>query len=256
MGVFDDDFDPLAPAPPPGGDDDASLEEDDLLAPPAYGGAEPAVEEEFDEDDGGISDHEKIVRIWVEDGRLTKVRLSPVWFHKLPDGKALEARFRQALLLSTMRIAQADETDAEEADAAGEGFPPEVAARFRDLPELSRRSLALFDALGREMDERHAAVLDAYEPPPPPPAVSGRSKGVTVFLNPAGMAVRVAFEPKWLDDAQVGSICTHLMIAAERAYAQHRPHVAEESVLDEIAVESALYREALRTMLTPRDRRI
>lgn len=252
--TIDDEFDPLAPVVGPEIDEPEPPDDDPLAAPAYEGGAAPVEEEdEFADDDGGFSDHEKVVRVWIEDGRLTKVRLSPVWFHKVPDGKALEARFRQALLLSSMRIA-------EDPDGGAPGkpeptLPTEVAGRFRGLPELSRRSLVAFDRLGAEMDRRHAAALDAYEAPAPPAPTTGRSKGVTVTLNPAGLAVRVEFEPKWLDDAQVGSICTHVMIAAERAYARHRPVEQGESVLDEVAAETALYRRALRTMLTPRGAR-
>lgn len=246
-----DDFDPLAPPPAPSsGEIAADIPEDDPLAPPEYAEPElPVEDDEIDETDGGFSDPEKVVRIWVEDGRLTKVRVSPVWFHKVPDAAGLERCFRGALLLSSMRVAE----EAQPPPPAE--LSPEVAQRFRDLPQLSYRSLSLFDQMAREMDERHDEALASYRPPTPPEPTSGKSKGVTVTLNAAGAAARVTFDPKWLDEAQVGSICTHVMLAAERAYARHTPEPEPETVLDELAAERDVLRVALRTMFTPRDKR-
>lgn len=248
----DDDYDPLAPMPASEAPEEEPAVEDDPLAAPAYGAADDDEPEGagFDDTDGGFSDYDRIVRIWVEDGRLTKVRLSPVWFHKVPDAAGLESRFRQAFLLSCVRL----EPEHDEPPRSPE-VPADVLESFVDLPELSRRSLVMFDQLGKEMDERHAAALAEHQAPPPPAPVSGRSKGVTITLNGAGIAERVAFDPKWLDDAQVGSICTHVMLAAERAYARFDPNAATDPVLDDMAAEREEYRAALLTMFTPRDMR-
>lgn len=252
MSDFEDDFDPLAPPSDPQLPAEDVVAEDDPLAAPSYD--DGAIEaDEIDESDGGFSDHHGIVRLWLEGDRLSRVRLSPVWFHKVADAAALEACFRQALLLATLRIAP--EPAGDEADTAHEEeFPAEVYDRFRGLPELSRRSLMAFDQLGREMEERHAAALP--EPEPKEPAVvSGRSKGVTVTLNDAGLVDRITFDPKWLDDAQVGAICTHIMLAADRAYGKYTPGASDDEVLEEQARERALHRQALLTMFTPRAKR-
>lgn len=227
--------------------------DDDLdpLAPPPYGGDEPE-EEAIDESDGGFSDREGIVRLWSEHGRLTKVRLSPVWFHKVPDAAALEARFREALMLSTLQLAVPPEPGAAPEEPE---LPREVHERLRDLPALSRRSLVLFDRVGRDLDARHAAALAATRETEPGAPARGRSKGVTVILNGDGAAERIVFDPKWLDDAQVGSICTHIMLAAERAYARHDEVERAPSGLDELAQERDVLRTALLTMLKPRDSR-
>lgn len=264
MAGYDDDFDPLAPVPAPqqsATEPEPDEPEDDLLAAPFYGiGAADVEEEDFDESDGGVSDYEGIVRIWVQDGRLDRVRLSPVWFHKLADAAALERCFQQALRRAALQIPE-DPDPETQTDHAGHAtepeITPEVAERLRDLPELSRRSLALFDALGTEMDQRHAEVIAAHQPAASKSAVvAGKSKGVTVTLNTAGVADSVQFDPKWLDDAHVGAICTHIMIAAERAYARYQPaQDVEDPVLAEVAAERAVYQQALRIMLTPRSMR-
>ena len=244
---FDDEFDPLAP--PEGGlssPDDPG--EDDLLAAPSYLLTD---DEDVDDDDsdGGFSDPERVVRIWVEDGRLTKVRVSPIWFHKVPDAAALQDRFRMALMRSTLRVAAIPE------DSRRPEIPEEAAEAFRALPSLSRRSLALMRSARREMAARHSAALAEHDPPAPAPAVSGRSKGVTVTLNSAGWAVGVEFDPKWLDDAQVGAICTHVMIAAERAYARYEPVQQVDELREEIAVERELMRTAMLVLFKPHDKR-
>ena len=71
----DDDYDPLAPMPASEAPEEEPAVEDDPLAAPAYGAADDDEPEEagFDDTDGGFSDYDRIVRIWVEDGRLTKV---------------------------------------------------------------------------------------------------------------------------------------------------------------------------------------
>ncbi|GAA4888517.1 hypothetical protein GCM10025789_00950 [Tessaracoccus lubricantis] len=247
MGVFDDDFDPLAP-PAAGAPEDDEGAADDPLAAPGYPG-EPEAEGPEDDADGGFSDHERVVRVWVEDGRLAKVRLSPVWFHKVPDAAALEARFREALMLSTLRLPAAPQ------GAVEAPYEPEASAevleRLRGLPRLSRRSLVQFAALADEFDARDAAALEAHGDVTRGEPVSGRSKGVTVTLNPDGVAERVTFDPKWLDEAQVGAICTHIMRAADRAHALRDAAAPGEAAVDELTEERELLRLALLTLLKP-----
>lgn len=229
MNVFDDDFDPLAP--------------------PGYGGEEPQAELGADESDGGVSDYERVVRVWVEDGHLTKVRVSPVWFHKVKDGAGLEAKLREALMLATLREPVPVETPEEKP------FPLETIQQLREVPTLSRGSLVMFDQMGREMDQRHAAAMAEAQAAPSREIVSARSKGVTVVLNKDGVAERVTFDTKWLDEAQVGSICTHIMVAAERAYTRFSALEVEPDVAAEMAEERRLYKAALLTMLQPPEAR-
>ena len=95
---FDDEAVPVAPAP--------ALDE-----------ATPEEPEEVG--DGGISDADRLVRLWLEDTRIVKVRLSPVWFHRITGRDTLESHFRQAMMLSTLHLpALPDDPD----DEDGEDF--------------------------------------------------------------------------------------------------------------------------------------
>src|SRR5690606_12948774 len=60
--------------------EDVQTDDLDPLAPVIYG--DEPVEETLEEDaaDGGVSDSDGIVRVWLEDGRLSKVRVSPTWY--------------------------------------------------------------------------------------------------------------------------------------------------------------------------------
>lgn len=244
--VHDDDFDPLAP---PQADSALGLaaDDDDLLAPPpAPGPADDDDESLGDEGDGGFSDNERIVRTWVEDGRLTKVRVSPVWFRRLTGRTTLEDCFRQAFTSANLRVGPVSV-----APASGEEFPPEVAEmEFPGLPYLNRASIAAFDILFKDQERRFAEALERQAAPRPPARVSGRSKGVTVHLNQHGAAESVEFDQAWLDDAQVGSICTHVQAAAESAYAKYQPAEPEPTELDDLIQERQLIRAAYVKLMT------
>lgn len=245
--VFDDDLEPLAPVIT----DDVEDEEDDPLAAPSF---TEVVEEPEEAGDGGFSDPDRVVRVWVVDGRLTKVRVSPVWFHKVTGSDTLERHFRQALMLASVEVAvPPDDADDELPHDPLAALPPEVLAQFNRLPRLSNRALAAFDQvfgdLERRLDEAQQRAEQAggrgIEP------VSGSSKGVTVRLDEAGRAAEVEFRQEWLDDAHVGAIATHVLLAAERAYARIQPP-AEETEVDDLAREQEMLRAAYWAMLNPR----
>ncbi|GAB3818678.1 hypothetical protein GCM10028820_21430 [Tessaracoccus terricola] len=80
----------------------------DPLAPVFYDDGSP--EEEPDESDGGFSDVDRVVRVWVADGRLTKVRVSPVWYRKLRN-TTMESAFGQAFWQSNLTIAPVPDED-------------------------------------------------------------------------------------------------------------------------------------------------
>lgn len=251
MSVHDDDYDPLAPSSAGATGPDARALFD--LAPdadviPAATDA-PVVDEDEslgDEGDGGFSDSEGIVRIWVEDGRLVRVRVSPIWFRRLQGNRTLENCFDQALLLSSLRVAQAP-------DAPSSEFPPEIAElKFDNLPRVNRRSIAAFAKVFADQERRFSEALARQaENPPRQVEVSGRSKGVTVRLNRHGRAQTVSFDEKWLDEAHVGAICTHVQLAAEAAYAKYRPAEPDETLAD-LTTERQLIRAAYLAMLNNR----
>ena len=237
-------------------DGEVAGQERDPLAAPAFDSAPGPPEARGD---GGVSDADRIVRIWLEGHRIVKVRLSPVWFHKVAARDTLESHFRQAMALSSLRVAEAsappEQTDSLGADdALGDvsRLPQEVLKVFNGLPKVGPGTLTAFECLFADVNARIAAAEDAATPTPTMPVVSGSVRGVKVILNQAGFAVDVEFDQTWLDDAQVGAICTAVQIAADRAYAKFVPAVPERTVLDELHEEHSLLLDAYRAMLNPR----
>lgn len=235
---FDDEAVPVAPAP--------ALDE-----------ATPEEPEEVG--DGGISDADRLVRLWLEDTRIVKVRLSPVWFHRITGRDTLESHFRQAMMLSTLHLpALPDDPD----DEAGEDFvdstdpdalPADVQRVFNQLTALGPRTLAAFEQVIADLDARYAAAEErASEPRPVAPAVTGSVRGATVTLDANGYAVDVAFDQAWLDGAQVGQICAAVQAAADKAYERFEPATVEPSELDALSEERAVVMAAFRAMLNPR----
>lgn len=207
--LFDDDYDPLARP------ESATSAED---------AADPAVDGELgdaDVDFGSVSGGDGIVRIWFDDDRrLSKVRVSPVWFERLQGSQTLESAFAEAFRLAHLDVGKP------------RSFPaPEQEDETDDVvPEFSLENLRAMTAeLSSLMDEWDAAVERrlAADPAPEPRRVVGRSEGVTVTLNTAGYPWSVAFDQRWLDDAQVGAICTHVLAAAQRAQSAFVPAVDE-----------------------------
>lgn len=251
MSVYDDEYDPLAP---PAAGEQPTVEEPKAASPFADDDSDasaapvaddsPVLEDEplGEESDGGFSDSEGIVRIWVEDGRLERVRISPVWYHRLTGKNTLASCFRQAFMIASLRI------------------QPEVAAperreiRVQNVPAISQVTIAAFADVFKDQERRFNEALErrAAMPPQKPTLVEGRSKGVTVKLNRHGWADSVEFDEKWLDDAQVGAICTHVQLAAEAAYAKYEPVEPENTELDDLTTEREILRAAYTAMLTTR----
>lgn len=228
LGINDDEFDPLAPV---------FYEDEDH-------------DEEPDESDGGFSDVDRVVRVWVADGRLTKVRVSPVWYRKLRN-TTMESAFGQAFWQSNLTIAPIPD------ESTAPAAPDEEFADvdFSKLPGLSedsfaamRKALADVRQRRREASERHRQQVRK-----PPPPTLGRSQGVTVVLNEAGHVSEARFDPKWLDQAQAGHICNHVMLAAADAYARFVPPVDEgRAELDALRGEHRYLIAAFQAMLNKR----
>lgn len=238
----DGDLDPLAPtdwaAGEPAGADDLA----DPLAPVMYGDEEQGGDEE-DPADGGVSDPEGIARVWVEDGRLTKVRVSPVWYTKL-GRRSLGECFSHALQMANATVA------AEEVRRVRDYSDED----FSGLPQFSSVAFAAFQGVLQDVHERWAQAIEhrGSRRPRSTEATVGRSKGVTVSLNDAGLADTVAIDEKWLDTAQAGQICTHVQKAAEEAYARYVPPASDREELDSIEDEHAYLTAAFKAMLNAR----
>lgn len=250
--LFDDDEldDDAIPAPEiadeAGPEREAAHDEADLLAAPAFG--EPDDEPE-DDGDGGVSDPDKIVRLWVEDGRLTKVRLSPVWFRKIIGTDTLENHFRQAFAVASIAVASVPEGEPELDDE----YPT---VDFTSLPDFDDTTFAAYMELIDEFNaswDQAIAEADGAASPEAEPTV-GRVKGVSVTLDRAGRAQDVAFDDKWLDDAQVGQICTAVVAAADDAYSRYTPPARDET-LDRFADQHKVLMAGFRKLVTPKEMR-
>lgn len=225
--------------------DDVPVESDEL--------AEPSREIEETVDDGGISDVERIVRVWVDDGRLVKVRVSPNWHTKLERRK--NASLAQ-IVTAVLQIAHVG--------AAAPGSTPKAPTPVELTTEFRRSLPTMTEATLRRMDEHYAALHARFAEAkqqraatvrPQPAATVGRSKGVTVKLNRRGHATTVEFDEHWLDSVQAGEISTHVMRAAQDAYGRYVPEPDDDELNREMAREFDYMRKVMYAMLTPEERR-
>ena len=245
--VFDDEYDPLAPIVDAGPQPEPNVDAVPSAPTDAPEVADPG--DVVDDSDGGFSDADRIVRVWLEDGRLSKVRVSPVWFHKLTGKDTLGGRFGHALQLANTRVAGFVEDPEEEPE-----FPAEIAAlQFTGLPRLNKVTMAAFDEVFREYRARFADAIERHQghSPHPVATVSGRAKGVVVNLDEHGRAASVEFDEAWLDQAQVGAICANVQQAADDAYSKYVPVEPEVTELDELRTEGLVLRAVYRAMLKP-----
>lgn len=238
IGPDDDDMDPLAPVHY----DDPAPELTDSV--PAEG---LDAEDGPHETDGGTADSENIVRVWLEDGRLTKVRVAPTWASKLGK-RSLSEPFRQAFAMANARIANPP-------------APPEedhtLGVDMSRVPPFSNRTFSIIRELFDEVEQRWEDAIARHQARPRAEVatVEGRAKGVTVGLNEAGRVDRVTFDPKWLDTAQAGQICSQVQAAADDAYAKFVPAVEDRSELDEIEAQHKFLMATFQAMLNPKERR-
>lgn len=250
-GAFDIDDESV----PPAGHVAADADEFDPLAAPRYS-AEEAGDEAADEHAGGFADSDRIVRVWVENDRITRVRVSPVWFHKITGEDTLENHFREALAPSTVRIASLDDPVDTGPDVAEtlRTLDREALVEFNQLPRLSNRTLIAFSQLFDDQNGRieRAIARAENDDPESRPVVTGRSQGVIVTLNDEGLAESVDFDEDWLDDNHVGAISTHVVAAAADAYARYLPVDRTNAELDDLMEERALLHAAYRAMINPR----
>lgn len=176
--TLDDEYDPLAPV---------------------FVGEDP--DEPAEESLGGFSDADHIVRVWLDSGRLTKVRVSSVWRSKLA-GKSLEGCFAAAFAASRVRVAPDVTEPAQSTPVDTSGVPP------FGTPGLRRFQRALSN-----LDRRWEQVARHAELPRQEPAV-GEVDGVRVHLTPDGAPDSVEFDEDWLDDATPGELGDAVVKAA------------------------------------------
>lgn len=225
-GLMDDEYDPLAPV--------------------HYG--DDAVEDEPSQGhDTGFTDGDNIVRVWVADGRLTRVQISPVWHHKVRE-KTLDQCFAAALASARIQVAPAVE-EPQEPDLTGVDFSG--LPRFNRSPFVTYR-LALQNFNQRWEDAVERARTTPIEAPRP---VSAETEGVTVRLDAEGHAVAVEFDEEWLEDMSVKDVNHWVVETANRAYAAHGAAPEPRDELADLTREHEILMAGLMRMLTGKDGR-
>lgn len=217
--LFDDEYDPLAP--PPSGESDVPLEEE--LGTGGFAG-------------GGV------VKLWFEQGRLKTVRVSPTWFDKLEPGQTLAQAFEEAFLLSSAALVE--EEDAK-LDTSGLTL---------HLPPLSAAAVDAYAAMLHDHSAAWQRAIDeAAHLPEDPPEATGEYTGAVVVLNRAGHPARVQFDEEWLEEVQVGSICSAVYGATMKAYQAFVPTTDhKQRELDRFRLEHEVLMAGFRRLLSPR----
>lgn len=193
--LFDDEYDPLAPML---GGPVADLADDEPLGSGEFAG-------------GG-----RVVRLVFDEGRLVSVRVHPNWFERLPPEQSLSQAFEEAFLLAALVRADDESTEGDDVDELE-----------LDLPPFSEQSVEAYAAMLHDHATRWREVLDTAPAADEPEPATGRQQGVTVTLNRAGHPEKVHFVEEWLDGVQVGVICSSVLTAVNRAYADYSPVVDE-----------------------------
>lgn len=214
----------------------------DPLAPVLYRDAD---EDDEPGDDPGSHDPDRIVRVWLDEGRLSRVRVSPVWHLKVRE-KTLDDCFAAALAAAHVRIAPAV-PDAG-ADLTG--------VDFHGLPDVGRTSLATYrtavagvrrrwqDALERQRVapvERHGSVEVEHE-------------GVTARLDDDGHLVAIRFDEDFLEDATTREIADGVLAAAGRAHGQFERTTPRDDELSLLAREHEILMRGLASTLSGKGR--
>lgn len=221
-GLMDDDFDPLAPVYV----EDAS---DDLT----------------DEDTAdSIADPQRIVRLWFDGGKLTRVFVSPIWHRKLGEHRTLGDAFNAVLAAARIRIAEAVPEPAEPGldgvDFSGLWrFGPDPFTTFQLAIENVNRRWQ--EAAARHLERPRAQAR---------PVSSVEEEAIAVHLDEHGHLVSVQFDEEWLDDADVREINDGVLRLARQAYARYEPAVDPADELAGITREHEILMAGLRRMLT------
>lgn len=214
------------------GDDDY-----DPLAPVLYGDAD----DDEPTGDPGVADPDRIVRVWLDDGRLSGVRVSPVWHLKLRD-RSLDDCFAAALAAAHISIAPP--APAPDGDLA--------AVELDGLPGFGRTSLA---TCRRAITDVHRRWQEALERQRVAPVerhgfVEVEHDGVTARLDDHGHLVAVAFDEEFLEEAGTREIAQGVLAAAHRAYDRFERTAPADDELAGLAQDHEILMRALASMLS------
>lgn len=196
-----------------------------------------------------------IVRVWLTDGRLTGVRVSHTWRNRI-GRRSLESCFAEALALAALRdevLPFAEDGTLGESPAVAE--PQDYdGIDFGQLPRFDSRTFQgirdRFDDVEQRWDDalqqQHADRVVAHP-------VTGTHKGATVTLDGDGRPEQVAFDKKWLADAQAEAIGSHVLRAADAAVARFVPDDRGREEVDACEAEHQFLMAAFTAMLNPEE---
>ncbi|GAA4900593.1 hypothetical protein GCM10025789_18800 [Tessaracoccus lubricantis] len=224
-GLLDDDFDPLAPVHV----------------------GDPADEVGEEEAADSVTDPQRIVRLWFDGGRLTRVFVSPIWHRRLGEHRTLGDAFAAVLAAARIRIAE-PEPELPEPDLAG--------VDFTGLWRFGRDPFTTFQLAIDNVNRRwqDAAKRQLEQPPVPAQPVSAVWEGaMAVHLDAGGELAAVEFDEDWLDDADVREINDGVLRLAQQAYARYVPAAGPADELAAITREHEILMAGLRRMVTGRE---
>lgn len=232
----DDQWDPLAPV---AYRDEAPAEVIDEAAPVPSDA--PYMEEPprgEDSGDGGVSDGMGISRVWLEDGKLTRLRVSSNWRARLSDETVSLADCINAAIMAASLDLEHESEDSFPEVPESELVPISSSRQADELFEdLRLRQESALQRLQEESvgDGRHTRA---------------HANGATAVLDEAGRLMRVEFADSWLARSETTSINNSVVAAAQKAYRNYvpttRPAKAE---FDRLAYEHTVLHASYRAWM-------
>ena len=205
MDLLNDDYDPLAPM--------------HVESPDEVGDASR----------GGFSDPDQIVRVWIEDHQLTRVRLAVGWRERLGD-RDLARCFEAAFALYRLQPPSVDDIDE---------APDPLDDDFSDVPRFTGDVLTTFAVAFENFERRwiQAAERLSQQPLEVAQVASGEAEGVEIRLNQRGELESIYFEEDWLEEADSREVSDSVIAAAKAARANYQPPSDPVHELTQLATE-------------------
>lgn len=223
----DPQWDPLAPAEYR--DEEPQQVLDD--AAPAPSDAPVVVESDGGAGSGpGVADSFGVARVWISDGRLTRLRVSSNWRSKVQAEKvSLSDCINAAIVEASLEV---------------HDLSTPVEQPSRDVPDeelIPLSSSAEADRLMEDWMRRQEAAVARVEEGPAPEGLSttrAHSAGATAVVDPFGRLMHVELSDQWLDRCDASAINNHVVAAAANAHRDFVP--ADQPAREEL---DQLFRE-------------
>lgn len=176
--------------------------------------------------DGGYADGLGIARVWMEDGKLTRVRISRNWRTKLESEEvSLADCINAAIMLASLEVEHTVDPGIDEV--------PESEL----VPITSRKhGEELFEDLMRRREDALVRFEEAENREPP--QTRAHAQGTTAVLDQFGRLMRVEFAESWLARSEPTTINNSVVAAARKAYREYVPTTQPvRQELDQLARE-------------------